>query len=33
LIEGAGGNTRVEPVDGQPLAFNVWATGRANLAG
>ena len=33
LIEGAGGHTRVEPVDGQPLAFNVWATGRANLAG
>jgi myo-inositol-1(or 4)-monophosphatase len=33
LVEGAGGYTRVEPVSGQPVAFNVWATGRADLAG
>ena len=33
LVEGAGGYTRVENVPGQPLAFNVWATGRADLAG
>jgi myo-inositol-1(or 4)-monophosphatase len=33
LVEGAGGYTRVEPVKGQPLAFNVWAAGRADLAG
>jgi len=33
LIEGAGGYTSVEPVPGQPVAFNVWAAGRADLAG
>jgi myo-inositol-1(or 4)-monophosphatase len=33
LIEGAGGYTRVDPVPGQPVAFNVWAAGRADLAG
>jgi myo-inositol-1(or 4)-monophosphatase len=33
LVEGAGGHTRVEPVPGQPVAFNVWAAGRADLAG
>jgi myo-inositol-1(or 4)-monophosphatase len=33
LVEGAGGYTSVEPVPGQPLAFNVWAAGRADLAG
>jgi 3'-phosphoadenosine 5'-phosphosulfate (PAPS) 3'-phosphatase len=33
LVEGAGGYVRAEPVAGQPLAFNVWAAGRADLAG
>ncbi len=33
LIEGAGGFVRVDPVPGKPLAFNVWAAGRADLAG
>jgi myo-inositol-1(or 4)-monophosphatase len=33
LVEAAGGHTRVEPVPGQPLSFNVWAAGRADLAG
>jgi myo-inositol-1(or 4)-monophosphatase len=33
LVEGAGGYTQVDPVPGQPLAFNVWATGRADLVG
>jgi len=33
LVESAGGFVRVEPVVGKPLAFNVWAAGRADLAG
>jgi len=33
LVEGAGGHTRVEPVPGKPLSFNVWAAGRADLVG
>lgn len=33
LVEGAGGFVRMDPVSGQSLAFNVWATGRADLAG
>ena len=33
LIEGAGGYTSVEPVADNPVAFNVWAAGRADLAG
>ncbi len=33
LVEGAGGFVRVDPVPGNPVAFNVWAAGRADLAG
>jgi myo-inositol-1(or 4)-monophosphatase len=33
LVEGAGGFVRMDPVPGKPLAFNVWAAGRADLAG
>lgn len=32
LVEAAGGHVRVEPGTGSPLAFNVWAVGRAEFA-
>jgi myo-inositol-1(or 4)-monophosphatase len=32
LVEAAGGHVRVEPGAGSPLAFNVWAVGRAEFA-
>jgi myo-inositol-1(or 4)-monophosphatase len=33
LVEGAGGYVHITPIAEKPLAFNIWAAGRANLAG
>ncbi len=33
LVEGAGGFVRLDPGAGHPLSLNVWAAGRADLAG